>query len=283
MAEGITPQFDWYAATLDYDPEVLAEWLAEVYLGTVARGRGQHGYRAGLDVKRDASSVARIWYGGNGGGTHVEASGDDAPVLARFLQEHLATAYRITRVDSAYDFIDGEPWAELFDACMQVADWLPSGEPRARKLSVRTVGDWLRVEEGHPDGRTLYIGSPSSPYMVRLYEKGKQLRKAFPDQADKFNPGWVRLELQLRPQKSARRDVAAMSPREVWGAGAWSRDLHALALGIAVDKFGMQEKSPPDDDRAWHYLVKQYGPLLRRRADALGWDGLRDELRRALG
>lgn len=285
MSEGysLTPQFDWYGATLDYDPHVLAEWLAEVFAGEVKPGRGQHGYRAGLDVKREGRAVARIWYGGQNGTIHVESSGEDARVLAAAMQDTMHGYYRVSRVDSAYDFVEGDEWARLFEACMTVADYLPTGEARRRKLSVRTVGDWLREDEGHPDGRTLYIGAPSSPVMVRLYEKGKQLRKAFPDQAEKFPVGWVRMEVQWRPQKAARRDAAALSPRDIWGAGAWVRDLHARALNGAVERLQPQTKALPDDDRAWYYLVKQYGPLLRRRAERDGWDGVRDALRRDLG
>lgn len=277
-----SPEFDWYGATLDYDPAVLAEWLAEVYGGEVATGRGKHGYRAGFDVRVGAEVLARIWYGGQRETVHVEASGDAAPTLAGFLQADMAGYYRVTRVDSAYDFIDGDPWNELFEACTTVADYLPSGEPRGRRLSLRTVGDWLREDEGFPDGRTLYVGSPTSPVMARLYEKGKQLRKAFPDQADRFPIGWTRLELQWRPQKEQRRAAAELSPVEVWGAGAWSRDLHARVLHLEPERRAPFYEAPPDDARAFHYLVKQYGPLMRRLVAAHGWDGLRDELRRAL-
>lgn len=286
------PTFDWYAVTLDYDQDVLAQWLSEEFGGTVERGHPKQGYKAALDVKREGTTVAAIWYGGNNGTVHVESSGEHARILAAFMQREMQGYYRVTRVDSAYDFIEGEPWAALLEACMTVADYLPSGELRARQLGLRTVGDWLRDAEGNPDGRTLYVGSKNSPVGVRLYEKGKQLRKAFPDQADKFPVGWCRLELQWRPEKEARRTAADLSPVEVWGAGAWSRDLHAHAVGMPVDKLGAQHKSPPDDARAFHYLVKQYGGLMGRivaeydvtpyRA-GYGWEVLQDKLRAALG
>jgi hypothetical protein len=192
----------------------------------------------------------------------------------------------VTRVDAAYDFKVGEPWSRLYELAVQVADHLPSGEKRERRISLTTIGDWLREDLGHPDGRTLYIGSMKSPVLARLYEKGKQMRRAFPDQADKYPSGWVRLELQVRPQKAARYAVAKLSVDELWGSSAWARQLHSAVFESELAKVVIAYQRPQDDARAWSFFLRQYGPMLRRRFDlaaAASPDLAPDELWRQIG
>ena len=44
---------------------------------------------------------------------------------------------------------------------------------KRNRVKVSTVGDWLTDDA--IDGRTLYLGSPTSAATIRLYEKGKQI------------------------------------------------------------------------------------------------------------
>ena len=70
-------------------------------------------------------------------------------------------------------------------------------------------GDWDFPE----DGRTMYLGANASPVRCRLYEKGMQsgYRSA-------GRPDWVRLEVHVRPQKTARKAYSASSADDTWGA-----------------------------------------------------------------
>src|SRR5690606_24476732 len=165
----------------------------------------------------------------------------------------------------AYDFKNGEPWERLIDMGRDVAKRLPDGTERKRPLTLETAGDW--ITEGSPKGRTLYVGSRQSSAFVRIYEKGKQLRGAHPDQAEKYSPGWVRVEFEVKPQKQAGWEFATRSPIEVWGAAAWSRQLHKAMFGGDLEPAPVTYERAPDDERAWRFMLKQYGPLLRRRYD----------------
>ncbi|QEO10016.1 replication initiation factor domain-containing protein [Protaetiibacter larvae] len=257
--------FDWYAASIDENPLVVIESLAGWLGADYRRSRGLHGYTAGAEIVRDGNVIARVVYGGNEEAwPHAWASGEDTPPFVAAVRA-LWPDHGVTRVDAAYDFKTGAPWQRLYDMCVNVADHLPNGDRRGRPLKLATIGDWLREAEGHPDGRTLYIGSMKSPVLARLYEKGKQLRKAFPDQADKYNPGWVRLELQVRPQKQARYDVARLSPEEVWGTALWAKQLHADVFASDLSQVGMGHNRPRDDERAWSFFLRQYGKMLTRR------------------
>lgn len=268
----ITPVavFDWYAATIDDTALNLETELSNLLGAFPKRARGLHGYPNGTDFLRDGNTIAKMIWGGSAN-PHVWASGEDARELSAVLRQRWPDHY-VTRVDVAYDFVDGEPWDALYTEALSTADLLPSGEKRARPLKLSTLGDWVRKDEGYPGGRTLYVGSMKSPVLARLYEKGKQMRALHPDQLDKYPLGWVRLELQVRPQNAARFEVAKLQPAEIWGTSQWARQLHARVFGSSLSAVLMQADRVSDDERAYRFLLRQYGPLLRRRAALLAVD-----------
>lgn len=286
----LTPVFDWYAATVDEFPDVLASDVCDALSVTQRRARGLHGYSAGTDFYRGNDVVAKMIYGGDQA-PHIWASGVDAQDLANVLRSGWLNTHYLTRVDVALDFTDGSPWDDLYGHAVTVADFLPSGDRRSRPLKLATVGDWVRKDEGYPGGRTLYVGSMKSPVFARLYEKGKQMRALYPDQLDKYPIGWVRAEVQVRPQGEARKSLATMEPAAIWGASRWSTDLYERIVGSPLVAVKVQQSRPADDERAYRFLLRQYGGLLRRRVDAMppGIDRLEAyaelgrELGRALG
>jgi hypothetical protein len=274
--------FDWYAATIPDTPAEVERVLIRRLAARSTSVKGLHGYSMGFDfTSEDGDVIAKMIYGG-AQNPHVWASGVDARQLAQVLREEWPSHY-VTRVDVAYDFMDGEPWPSLYESCVTTADYLDSGEPRERPLKVATVGDWIRADEGFPGGRTLYVGSMKSPVLARLYEKGKQMRALYPDQLEKYPEGWVRLELQVRPTGDARLELAKSDPASFWGSARWARSLHARVFGSELSAVLMAEHRQPDDERAWRFLVRQYGPMLRRRAQeaAGGPDAAQDALRAA--
>jgi len=98
--------------------------------------------------------------------------------LAEMLESIEAT---ITRVDLAIDFLDGE--YSVDDAM----DMLEQGlfTSNGRTPSSMQMGDWFRQQ----DGRTLYVGKGKNGKMLRVYEKGKQMKSV--------NSKWTRYEVQL--------------------------------------------------------------------------------------
>lgn len=255
-----SPVFDWYQATVPmHHRELEAQLIAALGVEHTNQVKGAHAYAHGLEFVRAGDVVARMLYGGTNGDPNVTGSGEDAQQLAEALRD-LVPEHRVTRVDSAYDFRGPDSFAVLFDIVKTYAD--------GKRLTLDTRGDWTRPEA--PDGRTLYVGSPSSPIRVRLYEKGKQLRKTglLPD--DKCPLDWVRVELQLRPPSRDRKEaVAAMSPAEVWSFG-WAAGLHELLELGGLQPASMHDWRAPDDARAWKALLSQYGKLLTKKAFDLG-------------
>lgn len=252
-------KFDWYAATLPEAPEaVIGAALHAFDLASVRPGKPLHGYTDAAEVHRGDTVLLRcLWGGHNGPDTHAWASGTHAPEWAELAREEWQ-GHRVTRVDVAADFCAPEVWPILYRAATQLAD--------KYGLKTQLVGDYL----GEKDGRTMYLGAPSSPVRVRLYEKGKQVRG---------DPNWVRAEVVVKPKnKEARVQASRMAPNAVWGAAAWTAE-YAEQLGGPVARWKAGTVwQPEDDDRAYKALLRQYGPLLTRLAGS-DWEGLGKRLR----
>lgn len=261
-------RFDYYAATVQDTEQALLGALSELLRADVAPGQALHGYEKGYELRTagaggEQTTVARVLAGGRNGWPHVWASGDHTMPLVAALRRQWPLTHRVSRVDSALDYRGEGTWQKLLLACYRVAD-----PPQGRKLRLDQKGDWYRQDS--PAGRTLYVGSSSAPAMVRLYEKGKQLRgEASPAARGRFDLTWVRLELQLRPERTARTRAALAGPLDIWGYGGWTRKLLAEIEGVEVERVQMHENREADDERAFSYMVKQYGPLLERIKDSV--------------
>jgi len=135
------------------------------------------------------------------------------------------------------------------------------------------AGDW---EDFPEKGRTLYLGSKTSTTRLRLYEKGKQ-----PEYVHLERPNWTRIELQVRPAKTAKFEYIHLSPIQVWGASKWSRTLAESVLNEHVDPHpaGTTYRLT-DRQNALRWMVKQYEKHLVGEAEDLGgWDCLGETLR----
>lgn len=259
-------RFDWYAATVYQDEADVVDSVASALRCDVKPGRPLHGYERGLDLvdlDDERHVKARVLAGGRNGNPHVFASGEDAQPVADLLRAGWPDRHHVTRVDSALDYDEPAAFDKLSALCLAVAD--------KRRLSLDQKGDWQR--ENSPAGRTLYVGSFKSPSLVRCYEKGKQMKGLAPSQAasDAISGDWVRLELQLRPQRAAKLTAAGASPLDVWGYGRWTRELLAEVDGYLADRVDMTPARESDDARAFRFMVKQYGAVLDRIRGERQW------------
>lgn len=100
-------------------------------------------------------------------------------------------AGRLHRADVKIDFDDVDAFDLLVPTFIDIA--------KKKNLKLSQVGDWSLGR----DGRTLYVGSRSSVYMIRLYEKFKQS-----DLYDDVASGRVRLELEIKPDKPDQKKSA---------------------------------------------------------------------------
>lgn len=255
------PRFDGYTATTaGVRPEDLVGLLFGIS-DSVRTGRGFHRFEhRHAVVDQSGDEFGSVSHGGeaHAGRVMFEVKGERSPsVVERFRK--LVPEHRCTRVDSCEDFDEPGAWDRLLGHVLEVkAEHGLKGERR---------GDWDFPE----DGRTQYLGAPSSPVRARLYEKGKQPGYRHLERRD-----WVRLEVQVRPVKDAKTAYSAAGPAEVWGASPYSRDLAGRVLAASVGRLpagAVWKESKRDAAIAW--MCEQYGAhILSLKNDVGDWQAL---------
>jgi phage replication initiation protein len=113
--------------------------------------------------------------------------------------------------------------------------YLQEGKYRTR-MTTKTFHESF---SGETEGaRTIYIGSPSSLYRVRIYDKAKQLFDPATE-TDLFNSHWVRFEIVLR-NEYAVQSAAILAATD---------NLDAAVAGIISDKFNFIERTDENISR----------------------------------
>ena len=262
-------QFDWYAATIRDDLAVILDKLCAELGGEVKAGNPKQGYARGDTIWRDGSKIVTIFSGGRNGHPHAFASSDDAPAFAAAVRKFWPTTHYVTRADAKFDYDGPGTWEKLLSVLVGL------GEDRGLKM--KQDGDWLKGE----DGRTFYLGAPSSAVRVLLYEKGKELIEKSLDGGKGISRDLVRLEARVRPDGPARYRAAVADPVELFGYAKWSQELIKLVEGSDVERVHLKERRESDHERAMFWVVQQYGKhLLDEALELGGWDFLAASLER---
>lgn len=258
-------RFDWYQATIPVHPIALVDALLADMApdGQVIPGAGRHNYHQSFTINgADGHRVALVLAGGPNGHPNATSSG---PATDAFVQSVRSRwpSHNVTRFDAAEDFCAEGVWDELEPACRAVAS--------ARGVKGRSI-----VPDDPADGRTYYMGAPSSNVRVRLYEKTAELRRSLPQSRWHEVPdNVVRLECQVRPLKLFKGFAATVQPDQAWGFAGWTTELALKAMSLEVQRIEMKAGRESDDERAWRFMLKQYGALLRRQAAEVGsWECL---------
>ena len=246
--------FDWYQATIrGADPgEVLGGLLAHFDLSGLEPLTPKNGYQQGRRVRLGGLRICDVMWGGNPG-VHVISSSYESRRVGDYLREAYPS-HECSRIDACEDWI--EPG--LFDKLSAVMLSFAS----SRRLSVNYAGDWHNNE-----GRSLYLGSPSSPLRLVLYEKGYERMHNGGHAAPR---DWVRLEVRWRPKGDARLFSSRITPGECFGLN-WVRDLVERIGWDHLPKFTAGHiYRVSDDRRARAALVRQYRHVIDRWVEEVG-------------
>jgi hypothetical protein len=260
-------RFDWYQATVPAPvPDVLAALPSLADSPAWERMRkAPHGYGFGQTLNDSQGPVLRVWWGGSHEHPHVVASGERTPAVADLLRGEWPQ-HRVSRVDVCEDY--SEPGA--YDRLQGIA----LGVAQEHGVTVGTAGDHLLTKQG----RTLYLGAPTSHTRLRVYDKAAELRSKFqaqPERLAELPDELARFEVQVRPQHTLAKIAAAQAdPVSLMGSSAWMRKLMQLVAGLDLEPFQAGKVwRQSDDDRAYAALLAQYGGVLRRVCADLGsWD-----------
>jgi hypothetical protein len=257
------PTFDWYQATIPRPCDDVLEALMPLEDGAeLAHAKGIQGYAYTTRIEGHRGTVASVWHGGSHPHPHVVITGEMAQAGADCIRVAFPL-HKVTRVDAKEDFGDAEAFDRITPHLVEVA--------RARRVKLDTRGDHLLTMQG----RSVYLGSPKSAAMLRLYDKAAELRhkyQADPVRLAEIPQNLTRLEAQVRPQTAeARLRFASIEPIEVLGSAKWLRELWLLVAGqeltpVQVEKGYRQS----DHERARAFILAQYGNWLRREFADLG-------------
>lgn len=288
-------RFDWYQATIEASPKHVLSMIGK--LGHELRPADslarRYRYEQGAAVHHyELGVVAHVFMGGNGGKPHAFASSDATDAFVSLVREEWPNSHLVTRMDAAQDFNEEGAFERLRKVSRKVA--------KEHRLRFAKIEDELDSTAG----RTQYIGSPSSDYRARLYEKGwEQVSKALaifkgpkPSSdsivtvtnmatGEEVRPAdWVRLELQARPKEEvARRLAAVATPEQAWSFTDWAQCLAREAMELDLERLYMRTRKVSKDEESLRWMCKQYGPALGRLKDDLGdWQCVGLELGRLI-
>lgn len=250
--------FDWYQATVRHPVDDVLAGLVELAESPRLRhGKGRHAYGHTTTVDGRDGAVAQVLHGGSHAYPHVVFSGEATQAGVEFIRARFPD-HSVTRVDAREDFGDEGAFERIKPVMLAVADEC--------RVKVGCAGDWALRNEA----RTLYLGSPSSACRLRLYDKAAELRGKFA--ADPVKLAAVpehlsRFEAQVRPQTAqAKASFATIEPLAVMGSSRWLRDVWMGVAGLQLEPVQVGKAwRQSDDDRAYSYLLAQYGAVLRRR------------------
>lgn len=209
------------------------------------------GYRKALNF----GDAVYVLYDATAGdyGAHAIVQGGDAcqPIVDEM--RVLLPDHKVTRFDVAVDFDYPGAFSDLEGIALQVA--------MDHDLKTKVEGDYY----GCKDGRTFYVGAPTSTHRCRIYEKGCQMRSKHiqPD----ASLDWVRVEHQIRPSKKGDARVLAsrMSPDQAAFTSPWVSEI-STRIGAEVQApVKLSTKYVKSEFvSTCHHMAKQYGPGIRK-------------------
>lgn len=261
-------RFDWYQATIPAPAGVVIEALAALSQEApkLREGKGKHGFARETVLEGAQGAIARVWWGGSHANPHAVLTGEMAQPGAELIRVQFP-AHKVSRADACEDFAD-----PVFDQIQAVMLDVAA----AKSIKVDTRGDHLLTKQG----RTVYLGAPTSVVRARLYDKAAELRARYasdPVKLLQLPEHLVRFEAQVRPASDkAKQEFATIEPMQLMGCSGWLREVWAKVSGVDLHPVQVGKGwRQADDERAYSYLLAQYGGLLQRmKEDAGSWECL---------
>lgn len=249
-----TIALDYLAGCVTADPQDLGTQLASYYGGQVVLARPKNGYTFGYGIEV-GEEVMCEFHVRAGEVPWVFATGAKSQALHDFLtSDRLQFGWYVTRKDAALDVFDAEWFPLLVEAAKRYAN--------AHGLTTGVAGDWMNPKRG----RTFYLGSRSSAFFHRIYEKGRK---------ERVDQNWIRCELEYKPQsREARFSATTLTAPQLWAMHAGPVFGETLGLDLAV-VFAQQAHSGREkrnSDRARQSLAQQYGKTINQWVRDVGGD-----------
>tara|TARA_R110002072_G_C7914162_1_gene530566 strand:- start:167 stop:964 length:798 start_codon:yes stop_codon:yes gene_type:complete len=257
-------QFDHYQISADISPDhAIGELLERLELSDYENTRPVNGYKQCVVLRRAERTICRVQWGGNTGNlTQLKTSGEGSHDVTKVIRD-LVPVHKVQRVDVCDDFSSEGVFSTLADWAMTCAEEF--------NVKVNHMGDWYRAEKG----RTLTVGSRESVGYMRIYEKGIESKSGDLHHA--------RAELEIKPAKQTGWQCADWEPEKYWGVSRWSQHFASVLFGRDMEVARLNRVwSKSDTEKAFEYMLKQYGATIARMVDLKGWDYVQEKLREAV-
>lgn len=245
--------FDAYTITVEASPIDVFDYLSNDLLLSLEPAKASLGYHYSYRIFCGADAVGFLQYGGDNTGGRVYVS-----VLGSYSQvfyDHISKSdfvYYVVRADVKFDYIGSDVYNRLYTRLVDLA--------KQKYLKTSLAGDWVQNREG----RTLYIGSRSSVYMLRMYEKYKQTKLLTDNEV-------CRLELEVKPKGDQRLRARHFTPLDFIASCAWSSEFfNSLNFGVDIIPALGTIRKETDQERAYAWLKKQYLTTLRKQFEIFG-------------
>lgn len=213
----------------------------------------RYGYKYCYDLELGGHHCGIAQYGGDniGSGVYVSVLGSESGRVREHFMSLGLECY-LLRADIALDFNGSQYFTDLSSDLVQLA--------KDKSLKTSTVGDWVQALEG----RTLYVGSRTSVFMIRLYEKYKQKG------IDTAGEQTIRLELEIKPLKHSRLESFGLSALELVSSSSIYSPIFEKYLKL-TDGITMNSiRKESDHERAFAHLIKQYQNTIKKQLTLCG-------------
>lgn len=182
-----------------------------------------------FDFFKSPLSTLRCDFSGSGL-DYLRDEGVDVDTIFRcydlFVSNFGKDNFHCTRCDFAFDFVNFN--GHFLDECFK---YVHNHQTKSGRLALVGVTGALCFSERHGDQETLYIGSPTSERMLRIYDKRLQFIDRNTDsyivENGYSNPDtWIRLELQLRNKQA---DSILFGEGDLFSILRWIYDKYPFA------------------------------------------------------
>lgn len=282
---------DWISFTCEETTAILEE-LAIILIPeikVISLKHGQAGYKFIKELNLSGTTIGRIAYGASHGRNLFTLTGKGTAEInwAIFLKYYqILTEPRISRIDIAHDFFEGEISHDIVMAGYNAGKFKPLKSSRNPSINTITGTDG----NGNNKGRTITIGNKKSGKFIRCYEKGlERFCKLYADLPDNEKPpaelmtcadvsegmgeslllNWYRLEVQYG-NNDRELNIDMITDRDNYFVGAYPFCEEALKMNTGKTPPRVPNNLETDIELMLKHMSDQYGSFVTSLL-SMGW------------